>query len=356
MTTKSNFPSIIVKTQLDLENIAAARIMEILPKAKVVPRPSGFKGIVLVYSNDPVEDSKLIKREILEAERVIPALKTVDADLNKIVNAAKEVAVGRICRDDTFAVRTVRRGTHNFTSIDVNVSVGAIIKKVTNADVNLDLPDKIVAVEIINDKAMISILPGSEEHRKMRPGKKSVLNFLYKISLIQMPYLGPLDANYNMGVRIGRAAQNFEIKEMVIAPIGITSADQVMRFLEGIYDGINTRYKIQKKIYFRPVNKVSIYIGDLYQVVRDRFDEPLIIFEPEGEPLIKVKDEIVKIFNNKSIRRINLLVGARKGIPIGIYRYADLIIDLAPEVTISTDFAASSAIISLVTILQEQNI
>ncbi len=347
------YPTILVKTQLDIENIAAARIMELLPNVKVVPKPYGFKGIVVVYSDYPRRDAKIIEDNVIEAERVIPADKVVSSNLDDIVNAVREIAKDRIKSSETFAVRTVRRGTHNYTSIDVNVKAGAIAKEVTNASVNLDYPDKIIAVEIIQDYALISVLPGSIEYSKMGPGKKPILQYLRKIAVIQMPYLGPLDAAYNMGVRVGREAQNFEVLELVIAPIGLTPADQLSRFIEGVYEGIKTRFEIQRKIYTRRVRRVPVYVEDLYQVVRDRFKEPLIVFEPEGDPVIKKANEIREIFNDERVRRVNIFIGSRMGIPVGVYRYANLVLDLAPEVTISTDLAAASAIIALATILEE---
>ena len=344
-------PSILVKTQLDLENVAAARIMEVLPGAKVVPRPQGFKGLVAVYSDNPRRDAEEIKAKVLEAEHVIPADAVVEARLGKIVEAARSVVQGRIGRDETFAVRTVRRGRHDYTSIDVNVKVGAAVKEATGAGVNLDYPDKIVCVEIIGDTAIISVLPGSEEYKKMRPGKKPILKYLHRIALVQMPYLGPLDAAYNMGVRVGREAQNFEVKELVIAPIGLTPADQLQKFIEGVYQGIESRYAVQKKIYARPVKRVPVYVEDLYQLVRDRFDEPIIIFEPEGEPVIKMAREIFEVFEGGH-GRINILVGSREGTPVGLYRFARMVLDIAPEVTISTDLAAASAITALITVLE----
>ena len=347
-----NEPTIVVKTPLGLENIVASRILEILPNVKVKPRPQGFMGLVLVYSDAPIDDSEKIRKNVPEAEKVIPAFKVVKADLSEIAKAAAEVAKDNIGPNETFAVRTVRRGRHGFTSIDVNVEAGAKVKEATGASVNLSFPDKIVAIEIIGEYALISILPGSEEHRKLRPGKKPVISYLRKISLVQMPYLGPLDAAYNMGVRIGREAQTFEVRELVIAPIGLVPADQLSTFIRGVYEGIESRFKIQKKTYGRDVRKVPVYVQDLYQLVRDRFKEPIIVFEPEGEPVVKVKNKIKEIFEEKRNKRINILVGSRVGIPSGIYRFATLILDIAPGVTISTDLAAASAITALITVLE----
>lgn len=137
-----------------------------------------------------------------------------------------------------------------------------------------------------------------------------------------MPYLGPLDASYNMGIRIGREAQTFEVRELVIGPIGSVPAEQLLMFLKGVYEGIESRHNIQRKTYARKISKIPVYVQDLHQLVRDRFKEPIIVFEPEGEPIAKVKDKVVEIFENPKIKRINILVGSRVGIPVGIYRFA----------------------------------
>lgn len=348
----NKLPTILVKTQLDMEKIVAARIMEILPNIKAEPKPYGFRGIVVVYSEDPINDAERIKHNVIEAERVIPALKVVGTDLDEIVDAVKKIIKNNLGNTETFAVRTVRRGKQQYSSVDVNIKVGAVIKEITGADVDLSFPDKIIAIEIVGKYTLISILPGNEEYKKMRPDKKPILKYLHKLALIQIPYLGPIDAAYTMGIRVGRAAQNFELKEIIISPYGLTPANQLNKFIEGVYEGIHTRYETQRKIYSRPVRKVEVFVEDLYQVVRDRFDEPLIVFEPEGDPVIKMKHKIKDIFEKQ--KRINIFVGSRSGIPIGIYRYSTLILDLAPEITISTDFAASSAVVALITVLEEQ--
>ena len=52
-------------------------------------------------------------------------------------------------------------------------------------------------------------------------------------------------------------------------------------------------------------------------------------------------------------KRTNFLIGSREGIPTGIYRFANLVVDLCPGVTIATDSAISSAMIALSFSLQE---
>ncbi len=350
---KQKDPCLLVKTGLGFERIVAARIEEAAPHLKAVPAPKGFKGLVLVYGCSDVEsDAKLVESEVVEADKVLRIHGVARADLDDMARVATEIAKRMIESTECFAVKTTRRGRHEFTSIDVNVVVGDAVRRATGACVNLSYPDKVVAIEIIGDQALISVYPGSVEWKKMKPGKNPVLRLFRRVSIVQMPYLGPLDACRNMGVRIGREVQNFEVRELVVAPAGIVDARQLNEFLMGVFEGIESRYQVQAKSYHRRVHRVPVYLQDIHQLVRDRRSEPIIVMEPEGEHVSKVADDLWRLV--KSGRRINILVGSREGIPLGVYRHADLVIDIAPGVTLSTEYAAASALIALATVLHDR--
>ena len=345
-------PDLLLKTLRGMEQIVASRILEIESGIHVQPKPQNFSGLVLVgNSKDKHVLYKRIKEEIPEAEKVFLVDAYGEAELNKIVDMAKKVVYGRIGEEETFAVRTTRRGTHSFTSIDVNVAVGDAVRKTTHAEVNLNFPDKILWVEIIGDLAVLSLTSGLEEHKKKAPDKTPVLPILKKMSIVQMPYLGPLKSAKEFGMRIGRCVQTFEVGELIVGFVGCINGLELLSFLQGVREGIESRYNIQIKSYQRQVSKVPVYVQDLYQLVRDRRGEPIIVFEPEGEKIGKLGEELVKLF--KSGKRVNMLVGSREGIPSGVYRFANLVVDLTPNITISTDFAASSAIIACLTLLEE---
>ncbi len=347
-------PCILIKTPLNLEKIAATLVTEKIPWLKTVPEPGGYKGLVLVYGcREREKEASIILSEIPEADRIILIEGVAKADPQKIAETASILSRNKIDRKECFAVRTVRRGKHNFTSIDVNIIVGDAVRRETGACVNLSNPDKIVLVEIIRDKAYISIVPGNFMLRKLPPGKKPVHRILRKIRVVQMPYLGPLDACKNMGIRVGREIQNFEVGELVIAPIGKVPADELGTFLRGLREGIESRYRIQKKSYNnRKPWKVPVYVQDLYEFVRAHSNEPIIVLEPEGKPVSEAGQELRKIFAKPG--KINILAGSREGIPLGVYRFADLVIDIAPGITLSTEYAVSSALIAIVTMLYDE--
>jgi len=294
-----------------------------------------------------------IEREIPEAERVLVSKISTKASLKSIIDAAVKVASESLNDRTTFAVRTVRRGSHPYTSVDVNYKAGSAILERIDATVNLDYPEKIIWIEIIDDKAAVGILDGSEVWKKLTPRKREVRSFFSKASVIQMPYLGDAKAAESMGSRIGRAVQMFEVGEFVIGTVGSCDARQLKCFMDGVFKGIESRYQIQRRTYAHKPRRVKVFIQDLYQLIRDRRSEPKIIFEPEGETFSKVSDKIADLFLKRE-GRINLLFGSREGIPKGIFRFADLIVDLCPGITLSTEYAASSALIGVSFALQNR--
>ncbi|MCD6536355.1 MAG: RNA-binding protein, partial [Thaumarchaeota archaeon] len=117
---------LIVKTPLDLEDIAASRILEIDPSVKLIAKPHGLKGLIVIEScGDEGRLKEIISREVPEVESIIHVDEVVEAKLEKIVQAAVKLAKDKLSDEKCFAVRTVRRGKHDFTSLDVNSAVGA---------------------------------------------------------------------------------------------------------------------------------------------------------------------------------------------------------------------------------------
>jgi len=348
--------SVVIKTLKNYEGVVAQLIRENFSEigVEVLPRPLNYSGLVLIKLEERGQAEELanrIKASIPEAEKVFPVKKYVEARLDSIVSASKELVMF-LKEADSFAVRTVRRGKHDFSSIDVNVKVGALLKEISSCQVNLDFPEKVVFVEILGPHAYLGVVDGKEFPRKMSKGKVEVRRYFSKVSLIQMPYLGSLEASKEMGNRIGREAQTFEVGELVIAPVGGVDAKQLNAFLNGVFEGIESRYKIQMRTYAQKPVRTKVYIQNLYELDRERALEPIIVFEPEGEPINKVAERLAEL-TTKS-KRINFLVGSREGIPHGIFRFATLVVDLCPGVTIATDLAAASALTALAFALHEK--
>ena len=346
--------SVIVKTLKNYESVVAHLVKENFSEAEALPRPLNYSGLVFIKLNASVQPEELvekIKARIPEAEKVFPVKKYVQASLDSILSASMELAKS-LKGAKSFSVRTVRRGRHDFSSIDVNVKVGALLKEASRCQVNLDFPEKVVFVEILGPHAYLGIVDGKEFPKKMSKGKVEVRRYFSKVSLVQMPYLGSLDASKEMGNRVGREAQTFEVGELVIAPVGGVDAKQLNAFLSGIFEGIESRYQIQARTYAEKPIRTRVYVQNLYELVRERGSEPIIVFEPEGEPVNKVAEKLAEL-TIKS-KRVNFLIGSREGIPHGIFRFATLVIDLCPGVTIATDLAAASALTALAYALHEK--
>jgi tRNA acetyltransferase TAN1 len=339
----------IIKTQKGYEAIAANYLKDEVEDIKVDITPHGYSGIILVESGDNIEEKAL---KIPEVERVLKVLFEVPADLEKIAGLAEKIAE-YINEGESFAVETKRRGKHNFSSVDVNVVLGAKIKDLTNAEVNLDYPDKVVYVEIIKDNAYICI-GERKEWRKYEGNKKNARELFKKVTIVQMPYWGDLRVCRKFGEQIGRAAQAFEVKELIIAPKGKIDAYELLEFLKGIQVGQKSRYLVQKEAYPWDVKKVPISVHELYQVVRDkrRNNRLLIITDPKGNTINQVKDKLKK--DLKSAKEIVVFIGSREGIPRGIFRFADYVIDLAPYMTFATEHGIPGALIGLWTIYDEE--
>ncbi len=78
---------------------------------------------------------------------------TVKADIGKLVDYAEKFASNYIKKDDTFAVRAKRTGNDAFTSQMIERRVGARIVEKIGSKVNLTNPDKILYVEVRQNKA-----------------------------------------------------------------------------------------------------------------------------------------------------------------------------------------------------------
>jgi len=340
---------VFATTQRGLEAVAASHIAELGFKA--VHAPLGMQGIVVVYcAGDPEEAARIIQQEVPEAERVLPIYAEVSADLDSICAAVKKLA-SKLSRDESFAVRTTRRGSHGFTSLDVNVRAGACIQEVTGNPVNLTYPDKVFWVEIVGERAYISLTPGNMLHRKKYPGKPSASWMLSKTIVVQMPYLGDLQGARKIGVRLGRAAQTFELAGLVVAPYKPVDVAELEAFLDGLLEGKESRLRIQRRAYERKVRPVPLTLYDMYQHIRAARarGHGIIVTSTKGRYIGEVAGDLAELYKDK--KKVHVVIGSRESVPAGVYRFADLIIDVAPGLTLSTDTALTAIITAIVDVV-----
>lgn len=333
----------IIKTQKGLEGTAASYIQEKLKNANTWITPEGYSGLIILKTSDKKATEKL--QTIPEIERTIPVNYKTKSKIEKILEKAEKIAE-HIKEGETFAVKTKRRGKHKFTSPQVNKKLGEKILKLTNATVDLNFPEKIIQVEIIGENTYISIKKG-EKWKKYTPEKENARNLFHKTTIIQMPYWGKPQIARKFGEKIGRAAQTYEIKELIIAPKEKMDAQQLAEFIQGIKKGQKSRYMIQKEAYPWPTKKVPISLWDLYQAIRDkkRKNRTIIITDPKGKTINTIKENLKK--DLRKSKEIIILIGSREGIPRGLFKFADYIIDLTPYITFATEHAIPATLTTL---------
>lgn len=292
---------------------------------------------MLVYGGLTPDEAVERLKSIPEVEKAFPVYAFVKADLDEIVRVGSIVAKEHIRPTESFAVRCVRRGRHEFMSLEVNSALGAKVVEEVGSRVDLSKPDRVVVVEVLGEDVAIGVVPGSEFPTKK--GKKEVYPLLSNVWLAQLPYLGEDEAKL-MGEKVGRAAQSFEISTYVLALKGPTPLARLLPFAEGVERGIESRYRMQKKVYDRPVKRVRVEVSSIYELVRG-WDGPIIVFEPEGRPYPEVSEKIAELVRSG---RLLLLMGSREGVPSGLFRFADLVVDLAPSISLATEVAVSAAL------------
>ncbi len=278
-------------------------------------------------------DQKEILDAAYEIDRAVPILAECNAEIEAILSTALQVAREILQSGESFAVRCERRGEHPFTSQQVNEQVGAAIKGELGNPVNLDYPDKVIRVEIIDNWCGIGY-DFVRYHKYL--GKWDSRELLHKVCIVQMPYTG--EGAKRMGIDIGRAAQAFEVRQYIVAPAQPLPLDEVLPFLEGLNEGIQSRYGIQKRAYPFPVKQTEVLVYELFQAVRMKRGQPdtvLIHTDPLGKPFAQIRDEVLDAV--KRAREVVILAGAREGLPVGLMRACDFVVDLMPKVTFATE-------------------
>lgn len=149
----------VVTTSSGFEGKGRREILKLLPSSKV--RKLFFKGNLYVDCSLPEEEAVEALREAdtTYLGRVFP----VDAEVK--ISAAKAsiealyeaVSIGDLGEGDTFRVSCTRRGSHEFRSRDVEVTVGMRLEEETDAVVDLKSPSKTVIVQIFQDLAYVGV-------------------------------------------------------------------------------------------------------------------------------------------------------------------------------------------------------
>lgn len=123
---------------------------------------SGLPALVLARTSlDPEVFAAKARERILENPwyfryvlKIVPIQQVVEAKIEEIVNAARRLSELKITSTDTFKVET-RIRLSELTRDEVVQAVASVISN----KVDLTSPDKVVLVEVIGNRAGVSVLP-----------------------------------------------------------------------------------------------------------------------------------------------------------------------------------------------------
>ena len=107
-----------------------------------------------VSSSDKV---KSILSKIFGIKSFSEVIESTD-DLNEISSKVLELASIILNEGDTFAIRVIRKGNHNYTSIEAAKKIGGkVLKSFSNKGIKVDLksPKKVIYIEIRDNKSYI---------------------------------------------------------------------------------------------------------------------------------------------------------------------------------------------------------
>lgn len=118
-------------------------------------RMTYFRGVLRVNTKQDDAIEILREKDTSYISKAVPVQGTAHADIESIKEFFKDTKI-----EGTFAARCKRRGSHDFSSKDVEIAVGNTITG-NDARVDLEDPKTILWVDIIQEKAHLSVLsPG----------------------------------------------------------------------------------------------------------------------------------------------------------------------------------------------------
>lgn len=167
-------PKLVITCPHGKEQRAIEEVMNILlPKdinAQCVQ--SKYPGVLLVYTKLEPKQAALILRGNPTSVifKIVPCEVCVETSLNNIVDAAIELARKYDVTGKRFYVDCTRRGRRVESSLTVEKYVGYALTRNLNCKVDMENPDFIVKVEIVDEIACIAIMkPYELTRKKLKP-------------------------------------------------------------------------------------------------------------------------------------------------------------------------------------------
>jgi len=152
--------------ELSLKSKPVRRMLEdrVVKQASLMLRRAGVRkfsvhrkqGRIVVKCEEAEKAAEALSR-LFGIVYAMPAVE-VDADLNTIIQAARELALEEIGKGETFAVRARVVGEYPFRSRDIESAVGSVVLealKDREVSVNLDNPDRTIHIEVREESAYL---------------------------------------------------------------------------------------------------------------------------------------------------------------------------------------------------------
>lgn len=149
--------------------------------------------ILYFLDNKNLERAIEIFKKIFGIYSFSPALRTSDK-IEHITKRVLEIADQILEKNDTFALRVTRSGTHEFTSQDIAIKVGQAINdkfKYLNISVDLTSPDKVIFIEVRNQFTYIflDVIKSDWHGLPTEPYKKVVIHDIGRLEDILAGFL-----------------------------------------------------------------------------------------------------------------------------------------------------------------------
>jgi len=119
-----------------------------------------FRGLLRVDTALQDALARLREEDTSYISSVVPIQGIVQAGIGELKEFFKDTVP-----KGSFSVRCKRRGSHSFSSKDVEVEIGNMVTK-KGAKVDLDRPETILWVDIIQDRAHLSVIPPGDIIKK----------------------------------------------------------------------------------------------------------------------------------------------------------------------------------------------
>ncbi len=147
------------KLRKKFENLLISNIERVLQIRGIQEEVSAEWGRIYIHSNN-----EIVAQLVAGVFGVTSTSLTVETEsrMSSIRSKALKIGSEHIGKEDSFAVKARRAGEHNFTSMEVQKSVGADLQSHTGARVDLSCPDVTIYIEIREDSTYIytSIIQG----------------------------------------------------------------------------------------------------------------------------------------------------------------------------------------------------